>query len=128
MVHCFHKEVMALGKRRIRFRGVLLLGVVVLLLGASVLLGTGCLIRKYAGIPCPGCGLTRAWRSFFRLDPVSALQYHPMFWSIPVFGLFVLFDGKLLSHEKANSILLYGLTAAYIGCYVIRLIGFLGGS
>lgn len=116
-----------MNKRKTRMRGVILLAVVVLILGLSLLLGTGCLIRKYTGIPCPGCGLTRAWFSVLRLDLVAAFRYHPMFWSVPVFGLFILFDGKLLKNEKANNWLLYGLVAVYIGCYAIRLIGFLGG-
>ena len=117
-----------MGKRKIRMRSVLLLIGVVLALGLSLRLGTGCLIRKYTGLLCPGCGLTRAWLAAFRLELGAAFRHHPMFWSIPVFMLFVLFDGRLLRSETWNRIFLYGLVAAYFGCYIIRLIAFLGGS
>lgn len=116
-----------MGKGRIRTGSVFLLMGVVLILGASVWLGTGCLIRRYTGLPCPGCGLTRAYFAVFRLELAAAFRYHPMFWSVPVFLVFLLFDGRVLKNEKLNNWILYGITAAFIGCYVIRLMGFLGG-
>ena len=115
---------MGLGKMR---KGVLLAGAVALILMIAVDVGVGCVIRRYIGIPCPGCGLTRAWFSALRLDFAAALRYHPMFWSVPVFFLFVLFDGRLLKCDRWNNLLLYGLVAAYVGCYVARLFSFLGG-
>lgn len=115
---------MGLGKMR---KSVLLAGAVALVLMMAVGSGVGCVIRRYTGIPCPGCGLSRAWFSVLRLDFPAAFRYHPMFWSIPVFFLFVLFDGRLLKNSRWNHLLLYGLVAAYLGCYVARLLGFLGG-
>ncbi|MDR2736552.1 MAG: DUF2752 domain-containing protein [Gracilibacteraceae bacterium] len=42
----------------------------------------GCPFLAVSGIPCPGCGMTRAFLAFFRLDFAQAFLYHPMF---PVF-------------------------------------------
>lgn len=116
-----------MGNRKHLTRGLFLLAIVVLFLGIAVGTGTGCLVRKFTGIPCPGCGLSRAWFAVLRLDLGAAFRYHPMFWSVPVFLAFVLCNGRLLPNPKRNAILLYILVAAYLGCYVIRLFGFLGG-
>ena len=35
---------------------------------ALYLLDIGCIFRLMTGIPCPGCGMTRAWLAALRLD------------------------------------------------------------
>ena len=37
-----------------------------------------CAFKELIGIPCPGCGITRALLSLICLDFKSALQYNPM--------------------------------------------------
>jgi hypothetical protein len=55
----------------------------VLSLTAAYLLGISiCPIYNIVGIPCPSCGMTRAWTSALRGDVKTALFYHPMFWSV----------------------------------------------
>ena len=49
----------------------------------------GCPSQRLFGISCPGCGLTRAWLSFFQGDWRSAAEYHLFFLPVPVF-LFLL--------------------------------------
>ena len=44
-----------------------------------------CLLRHVLGIPCPGCGFTRALVAAARLDPAAALRWHPL--SLPLLGL-----------------------------------------
>lgn len=39
----------------------------------------GCLILALTGIPCPGCGMTRAYLAFFHMDFERAFLYHPLF-------------------------------------------------
>lgn len=48
------------------------------------LLDVGCVVRFVTGVPCPGCGMTRAWLALLRGDLAAALAYHPMFWSFPL--------------------------------------------
>lgn len=43
----------------------------------------GCVFRTVTGIPCPGCGMTRAWLAALRFDFAAALAYHPLFWTVP---------------------------------------------
>ena len=46
--------------------------------------------------------MTRALLSVLRLDFVSAFNYHPMFWSVPVVFAFLIFDGKIFKNKKIN--------------------------
>ena len=98
------------------------------LLGLCVWMEVPCLFRYVTGVICPGCGLSRAWLAALRLDLLSAFSYHPMFWSIPVLALFVLFDGRLLRKERLNNWILGILLGGLAVCYIIRLFVFLGGD
>ena len=85
-----------------------------------------CVFRALTGIPCITCGMTRAWLCVFRLDLTGAFLLHPMFWSIPVLILFVLFDGNVFPSRKANMLLPLILLAGLFGVYFARIFGFLG--
>jgi hypothetical protein len=37
-----------------------------------------CLTRRFLGLNCPSCGLTRAMACLARLDPASAVRFHPL--------------------------------------------------
>lgn len=87
-----------------------------------------CVFRTVTGVPCPGCGLSRAWLAALRLDFGAAFGYHPMFWSIPVLVLYALFDGQIFKSRWLN----FGILALLLGsitvCYVIRLVSYLSGD
>lgn len=46
---------------------------------AVIICGIPCQIKLLFGIPCPTCGMTRAWRLFFRGEIRAALYMHPLF-------------------------------------------------
>lgn len=49
-----------------------------------------CPIAGSLGVPCPGCGLTRATMALLHGDWQGALRFHPLVWLLsPVFGGFV---------------------------------------
>jgi hypothetical protein len=56
-------------------RWILLLSII----GVALYVAIGCPFRLLTGIPCPGCGMTRAFLSAFQLDFRSAFLYHPLF-------------------------------------------------
>ena len=106
---------------------LLALAVFLLLLLTWYVLDLPCVLYALIGIPCPGCGMTRAWLAVFRLDLAGAFGYHPMFWCVPILlGLFV-FDGQLLPGKQANNLLVGCLAAGILLTYLARLFGFLGG-
>ncbi len=95
---------------------------------AWVLLDLPCLIRAATGIPCPSCGMSRAWLAVLRLDFSAAFSFHPMFWSVPVFGWLLLYDLHPLKRQWQNGLILGLLLAGYLGCYLIRLVAYLRGE
>lgn len=85
-----------------------------------------CIPRLFTGIPCPTCGLTRAWLCVLRLDFRSAFLQYPMFWTIPVLILYLLFDGKLFQNPRANIWFPAILIAGILLVWLARIFGFLG--
>ena len=85
---------------------------------ALYLLDIGCIFRLMTGIPCPGCGMTRAWLAALRL------AYHPLFWVVPF--AFVL---AFVREEVASSKLKRGIDIAVtmlcvlvVAVWIVRLI------
>lgn len=64
--------------------------IALVLAGVFLLDGNLCIYKRALGIPCPGCGMTRAFISLAKLDIRSAFYYHPLF-ILPMFlaGLFL---------------------------------------
>lgn len=106
-----HKQLM---KDRLRLI-VMITGIYVLF----HLLQIGCPIRFLSGIPCPGCGMTRACIAALRFDLVKALYYHPLFFLAPVMLLLFLFD--LYINERLKKILWVMIISAFLTVYLIRL-------
>ena len=54
--------------------------VIIITAGVIVLIfAVGCPIRRITGIPCPGCGMTRAFVSLIEFDFSAAFYFHPVF-------------------------------------------------
>lgn len=88
------------------------------------LLDTTCLIKSAVGICCPGCGMSRALLAAFRLDFLSAVALHPLFWTVPLIILYILFDGELLG-KIADRIILSVLLSGFVCVWILRLCGVL---
>ena len=73
-----------------------------LLLGVLLILRCrlGCPVYRIWGIPCPGCGLTRAWMAFLEGRWGEALQRHGLFLVAP--GFVALYAGRDFLSERAG--------------------------
>lgn len=80
-----------------------------------------CIYLHFLGIPCPGCGMTRAVFSALRLDFAAAFSYHWMFWSVPVLLVMFLLDGKLFKQTLPNRLLLWLIGAGFAANWVYSL-------
>ena len=87
--------------------------------------GTSCTIRSITGLPCPGCGLTRALLQFLRGDLAGAWAMHPLFWlAVPVLAVILTFmirDPAKLYSRKATTAWI-GVAALFIIVYLIRMV------
>lgn len=90
-------------RRMIRAFPYLLLALFVLSVIAKIYV---CPFYYFFGIPCAGCGMTRAMRSLLSLNIKAAYEYHCLF-PIPIFWcLYYLFRRRLYPGKRAEAILL----------------------
>lgn len=99
--------------------GIILIGSVLAALWLIFL--PGCPWRNLTGIPCPGCGMSRAWMAALHLDFAGALTYHPMFWAVPVLGWLFWRDFRPFRRNWLNWGLILGLAAGILGCWIWRI-------
>ena len=83
-----------------------------------------CLILHYFHFPCPTCGMTRAWLAALHLDFSAALQYHPMFWSVPILYIYVLRQCRVFKHPVINWLILGLILSGYLVSYLLTLVDF----
>jgi hypothetical protein len=95
-----------------------------------------CPSRFLFGLPCPGCGLTRATASMLVFDWGGVWRFHPL---APVLAPVVLWflarpileeagaieKGKVL--VKVPNAIWWSLLVALLGLYALRVAGLLGG-
>ncbi len=72
-------------------------------------------------IPCPGCGMTRAYISLLNLNVKGAFSFHPMFWSVPILFAFYLFDGKIFRPKWVNALISTAIYAGFFVLWIFRL-------
>lgn len=96
-------------------------GIMLLVMALWLWLAPGCPIRNTTGIPCPGCGMSRAWTAALRLDFASAFSWHPMFWSAA--AAFWLFwkDFRPFRRPWLNWTVNLGLVLGLMVCYGCRM-------
>lgn len=82
-----------------------------------------CLIKVVCHIPCAGCGLTRAVKSFFAGNIMQAFAYHPLFWLAPIM-IFSAVHVPIFFRNYNKKVYVAALIAmglAFMICYIIRL-------
>ncbi|MHB1454354.1 MAG: DUF2752 domain-containing protein [Saccharofermentanales bacterium] len=84
-----------------------------------------CLLRRTIGIPCPGCGMTRATFALLRLDFAAAFTFHPLVYVIVPFiiVLSVLLLTKRTTFKKSTPYII-AIMACMVIVYIIRMILF----
>ncbi len=74
-----------------------------------------CLFTQILGIPCPSCGMTRAYLSLFQLDIKGAFWYHPL---VPVPILICI----LSYYRKLSSRIIFIFIGLFIFVWIVRMI------
>lgn len=79
---------------------------------------TGCPIRFMTGIPCPGCGMTRAVTSALHLDFAEAFRFHPLFPLAPFLILYMIFEDVV--PRRASRVFAVFFAVSFIFVYIFR--------
>lgn len=62
-----------------------------------------CITKLTIGLPCPGCGLTRAAFSLFRFDFIQAFKYNPIIFIIPIIAWIFIFKERPMINKIYKS-------------------------
>lgn len=91
----------------------------------TLVFNLGCPIRKAIHMPCPSCGMTRAWFEVLKMNFSRAFEYHPLFIFIPVYVWSVIHRNiwpiKKIP-KKIFSIILVGGIIIIFGVYIYRIV------
>jgi len=81
-----------------------------------------CPMLYVTGIPCPGCGITRAIFAALRFDFKAAFSFHPLFFTVPPVVLYVAHRNVLKRRfsTKTEVALLCVLSVIFVIVYVYR--------
>lgn len=104
-------------------KGIFKIIAFVIVSGIILLVFYHCPFLYFFGIPCPGCGMTRALLSMIRLDFKEAFYYHPLFVMVIIAAIYVLLKqtGKVRMSKTAENKLLLAICILFIAVYIIRL-------
>ena len=95
-----------------------------------------CLFQAMSGLPCPGCGLTRALSSLVQGHPGAAFSYHPFaFIVLPLFLMLASYNFLPLAvrqrlqtfcdrHDRLIRRGYHGFIYTFVGFGVLRMLAF----
>ncbi len=82
-------------------------------------LGVTCPIKHILGISCPGCGMSRAWFHAITFRFSEAMDYHPLFWIVPIAALAWLGKPKF---PRLGNCVLWTTAGLMLLVYLLRMI------
>lgn len=90
----------------IRKNGMAFVIVAIFLVSCNFLVGTVCPIAYFFGVPCPGCGMTRASFALLRGDFRLAAQYNATIYLWALYGVLWLIDRYVIAKKGRLSMVL----------------------
>ncbi|MBR6903065.1 MAG: DUF2752 domain-containing protein [Clostridia bacterium] len=87
----------------------------------------GCLVYRVFHIECLSCGMFHACLAALRLDFNRAFYLHPMFWSMPIIALYIVFEGKLFKKKAANIAIILIIAIGFVVQYILKYKGIIVG-
>lgn len=97
--------------------------IIFFMLAIILFIGINCPIKAFIGIPCAGCGMTRAWRSFLNMKIQDAFYFHPLFLFAPLL-LFLIVDEikPILKNRTLHYVLFVIVIILFLGVYLLRML------
>lgn len=83
----------------------------------------GCPVKFFTGVPCPGCGMTRAVGAVLRLRFAEALRCHPLVVVLPFALVVALAKKGPLADARVRKVLAIAAGVLFLAVYLVRLMG-----
>lgn len=82
-----------------------------------------CPFRYIWGVPCPGCGMTRALYALLRLRFIEAWNYHPLVYLVfpAVIIMMLRITGRYHFDKQIRNVLLWITAIIFIAVYIMRI-------
>ena len=117
------KKLKALIEKTVSLPTSVWVGIIAVIAAVTILLNTvfevGCLMKAIFNVPCPVCGMTRAYLSLLCLDIKAAMRYNPAF---PLFPIACLFGILSATDKKRTKIWLIAFFSAILLILIIWII------
>lgn len=81
-----------------------------------------CVFQFLTKIPCPGCGMTRAYLSLLQLDIAGAFRLHFMFWSVPILVLYYLYDYEVFRKKWLDNTVLILIGVGFLANWIMQIV------
>jgi hypothetical protein len=82
-----------------------------------------CFVELVFGIPCMGCGMTRAMLNVLQFDFITAFHYHPLIFIMPIILLIYVFrDMKYVQNLYHSKWFWISIFILFIVVYIIRMV------
>lgn len=122
MLKEYGKRIAGQLRKDIRGYGLVCILIMVYVAVLSVLFGTPCPIRLVTGLPCPGCGITRAAVLFVTGHWQQAWQMNPVIFPIVLVVLYYGVNRYLLGREaKEIKGIVIGIAIMLLAVYLLRI-------
>ena len=86
-----------------------------------------CFFLMLFHIPCPGCGITRAFISLLKLNIKDAVFYNPCIFLMPLFFLYFWQNGVVFKNKTLNRIILIFSFILFLMRYLLHILITYGG-
>ena len=83
---------------------------------------TNCLVKRIIGIPCMGCGMSRAFISLISFNFAEAFYFHPLVFIVPfIVAVFLFQETKFLGKIYRSKIWWSSILLLFVIVYIIRM-------
>ncbi len=96
-------------------------GIIAVYAVLSVLGVATCPSKVFFGIPCPGCGISRAFMSALQLDFAAAFEYNPLWILVPVVLIIVTALSAYDKNRAVEIIVIAFIVLAFL-VYIYRIV------
>lgn len=86
-----------------------------------------CVFLTLFHVPCPGCGITRAFLSLLKFNFKDAFFYNPGIYLMPLFFLYFWQNGAVFKNKALNATILILATVLFLARYVLHILINYGG-